>query len=122
MPAMNDNSFQVRVAEPKVIEVTLVDIEAPIHSRPVLQSHESHSSPPSSMYPTATEHVESDRIGWGMLVLLILLAGFWAIAVRWSTMMEKFWKWTQGWKSAENDEEYTINIRGLNDEKNLENV
>ena len=108
MPAIQDHSFQARVTEPKVIEVTPIDIEAPILSRPVVQSHESHSSPPSNLYPTATGHVESAPIGWGMLIVLVLLVAFFAIVVRWTSLVDRFWKWTQGWKSTGNDEEYTL--------------
>ena len=101
MPPLQKTSIDSRGAFPGIINVTPVPIEAPIRTRPVLQSHPLNVN--ATLPYTSTKLSGSDTFHWGTFILLVFLAGSFGVVLSkwgWTKITGQIWKMSSGWEGS----------------------
>lgn len=120
MPPLQKTSIDSREAFPGVIKVTPVPIEAPIHTRPVLQSHPLDVVVSATVSHTSTKHLSRDSFHWGPFILFLFLASSFGIVLSkwgWNKITGQIWKLSSGWEGPleleeEEEEVFLRDIQG----------
>ena len=106
MPPVLKNRFYSREVAPGIITVTPVPIEAPIHSRPVVQSRPPNVN--TSLPIAASKPPKPHAVNWPVLILFLFLGLLLALVLSkwgWSKLTGKIWKWSSGWDGPLEDED-----------------
>ena len=112
MASIFKKSIDPRESLAGIINVTPIPIEAPIHSRPIVQSHPSTGTAASFPFTSTNPH-SSNTFHWPVLILLLFLALSLGIILSkwgWSKITGRIWKFSSGWKGSlgEYDEEHLL--------------
>jgi hypothetical protein len=121
MPPLQKTSIDSREAFPGVIKVTPVPIEAPIHTRPVLQSHPLDVVVNTTLSHISTKHLSRDTFHWGTLILFLFLALSFGIILSkwgWNKITGQIWRLSSGWKGSLELEEEEIFLPDSQVERN----
>jgi hypothetical protein len=102
MPTIPKYVFNPRETLPGSIKVTPIPIEAPIHTRPVLQSHHASTLANYTLPYTSTKSPNStNTFHWPVAILLIFLLLTLGIILSkwgWRFITGQIWKLSSGWK------------------------
>lgn len=101
MAPLQKVSIDSREAFPRVIKVTPIPIEIPIHTRPILQSRPLNVGVNATLPYISSKPLNQGNFHWGTFILFLLMGSSLGVVLSkwgWRMITGQIWKWASGWK------------------------